>query len=168
MAHRRARISASRFCLSSGTWTRSNLEIACDTSRLSKLYRVAAYHLQVRARTFLRRAQGVQDPLRDADQTASSQMDGIRGMLDALMRPPPGARPLLDLAGSATVDANGAAAAANGSGGTVSGGDALPAEAPNPARSLMGAIAKGVMLQREKERRQVCSRSAASLSFQGS
>jgi len=100
--------------------------------------------------------QGNDDITPEAGQKAvSSQIDGIRGMLEALMHPPAGAPSMLNLAGPRR--AEGSAAAGSGSGGSGSATAAtLPADAPNPARSLMGAIAKGVMLQQEKERRQVC------------
>ena len=95
-------------------------------------------------------------------QTASSQMDGVRGMLDALMHPPPGARPVLDLAGSDFAVGAGGDARVNGTDAAISGGIAPITKTQDPARSLLGAIAKGVLLKQEKERRQVCTCGAAS------
>ena len=88
-------------------------------------------------------------------RAVASQIDGIRGMLEALMHPPAGAPSMLSLAGSRGAEGSTAAGSSGGDGGSATAAT-LPPDAPNPARSLMGAIAKGVMLQQEKERRQVC------------
>ena len=62
---------------------------------------------------------------------------------------------MLNLAGSRRAE-GGTASETSASDGGAATAVPLQADAPNPARSLMGAIAKGVMLQQEKERRQVC------------
>ena len=80
-------------------------------------------------------------------------MAGIRSMLDALMKPPAGTPSLLTLTGPDRAAGSGAAGGGGGVGRVAA--STPPAEPANPARSLMGAIAKGVMLQQEKERRQV-------------
>lgn len=93
-------------------------------------------------------------------------------MLDSLMRPAPGAAPVLDLSGmlagrapAASLGAGPGSAAAAAAPGTGLPGRAASEGSmgqtgqgvrgrPDPARSLMGAIAKGVLLQQQKEKLQ--------------
>ena len=84
-------------------------------------------------------------------------------MLDALLRPAPGAAPVLDLgammgARAPASSLNVAAGASTSAGvlGVGTGDGVEQAEQPrgDPARSLMGAIAKGLVLQQQKERHQ--------------
>lgn len=88
-------------------------------------------------------------------------MDGVRGMLESLMRPPPGAEPVLDIGAMLSRGSRSAAAAAASSTDLTGAGESsMRAQQPgvrgrpDPARSLMGAIAKGVLLQQQKERLQ--------------
>ena len=82
-------------------------------------------------------------------------------MLDSLMRPAPGAEAVLDIGAVLSSGPRSAAAAGASSTdlpGAAAGGSSMGAQQqgargrPDPARSLMGAIAKGVLLQQQKER----------------
>ena len=102
-----------------------------------------------------------------ASPLAASQMDGGRSLLNDLMQPPAGAAPVLNLgAMMQSPVANTEQTPPTGTGASSMEDSSQPATSKSsvssrepatqdPARSLMGAIARGVLLQQQKQEREL-------------
>ena len=100
----------------------------------------------------------------EASSLAASQMDGVRSLLNDLMQPPAGAAPVLNLgamtkppvgerAAPADTDASSTEDRLHPDTRSSSNFNREPAR-QDPARSLMGAIARGVLLQQQKQKQE--------------